>query len=602
MIKKLSKEWFELRDIRARHFSQSEWIPVYACENICEGECGKTNSEKTYKHIVSALVFNNELEAFKEVIDGFLSRRGIVWDLCCVKEQQDEDGLYCERAILCDYDNKALGRKFVIKSEKDADHYREPMVYQDFLLAYGLVNDGDSWFLLDYNKADGSIGREEIIRKRRNSENKVVCIEVKKASLRDYLAARNAALYIQSYFSRIAVLPEKPEYWGLSEEKIHKEELLANVRYRLEGWRMRDSAIGKILNSDMRAFRVEGELWREEWIERTEASSLMNNKKDIDNFSVWIWKDDAPCQIELSNISECGKCAASCLWFKAAVIADFLKKHNAEIEWFRRDSGRIRLPQEYKGICFAVNEKGFVNVKYWNFKCLPTWQKKIWVDYNEVPQGESEKVCFPHLPEYPDDDKNCASRDYGACPQEASEVRLSKAIKRCIGIFMAHKDDETLFKSLQRFRSLDEEGLQGLVLDMVKYCIERLHKDNLKQAVIKMDNVALDKKENLGSLKLLEKLIKLCGKTEAEAKKIICPLFGLYDLRVKGGGAPLAAGEDSIEGCYSRIGIDRSAPYVEQGAQLLERVAECFEQIANALAVSAQHDKREQEIVQEGAQ
>ena len=57
---------------------------------------------------------------------------------------------------------------------------------------------------------------------------------------------------------------------------------------------------------------------------------------------------------------------------------------------------------------------------------------------------------------------------------------------------------------------------------------------------------------------------------EGSAKTHMAPLFGVYDLR--GADAHLAASD--IEGAYSRIKVDRTAPYPLQGATLIKSIAD----------------------------
>jgi hypothetical protein len=84
--------------------------------------------------------------------------------------------------------------------------------------------------------------------------------------------------------------------------------------------------------------------------------------------------------------------------------------------------------------------------------------------------------------------------------------------------------------------------------------------------------------KKLGSLKSLENL--LASKTGAEpAGKLLAPLFYVYDLRHAD--AHLPGGE--AETAFQLIGVDRDAPFVFQGFQLLDAVVGCIFAICKVL-------------------
>jgi len=106
--------------------------------------------------------------------------------------------------------------------------------------------------------------------------------------------------------------------------------------------------------------------------------------------------------------------------------------------------------------------------------------------------------------------------------------------------------------------------LRSLAKDKVKATIERINKKSLVDALG-------DGKSDQGTLKLLQALLSKYTE-EKYAFKRMTPLFGVYDLR----GADAHLSSSDVEECYSRLGVDRSAPLVQQAAQLIENVAEAF--------------------------
>lgn len=127
-----------------------------------------------------------------------------------------------------------------------------------------------------------------------------------------------------------------------------------------------------------------------------------------------------------------------------------------------------------------------------------------------------------------------------------------------------HHEIEELEGRIHRFRATDENGLRSLAKDLVKATIERINKKSLVKALG-------EGKSDQGTLKLLQAL--LAKHTEEDyAYKRMTPLFGVYDLR----GADAHLSSSDVEECYARLGVDRSAPRIQQAAQLIENVAEAF--------------------------
>jgi hypothetical protein len=107
-------------------------------------------------------------------------------------------------------------------------------------------------------------------------------------------------------------------------------------------------------------------------------------------------------------------------------------------------------------------------------------------------------------------------------------------------------------------RQVDDSGLFALAKD-----IARLTADSLDTASMQKI-VPPPKSEKWGSLKSLENL--LASKIDAEvARSITGPLVGAYELRHADAHLP----SSDIENAFTLLKVDRSAPFVIQGYQLL---------------------------------
>src|SRR5690606_23882025 len=124
-----------------------------------------------------------------------------------------------------------------------------------------------------------------------------------------------------------------------------------------------------------------------------------------------------------------------------------------------------------------------------------------------------------------------------------------------------HHEIEELEPRIHRFRATDENGLRSLAKDVVKATIERINKKSLVSALG-------EGKSEKGTLKLLQELLEKYTE-ESYAYRRMTPLFGVYDLR----GADAHLSSSDIEECYARLGVDRSAPFIQQAATLIEHVA-----------------------------
>jgi len=304
-------------------------------------------------------------------------------------------------------------------------------------------------------------------------------------------------------------------------------------------------------------------------------------------FDVWVQTDNGPEKRPLSYFYNAHADSINRLWFSPGLMPILLKQ-GAVIDWYQHCSGRLCIPGESPSVLFLVNEMGYINAKCWDINLLPAWHKKFWADNNIVPQGETELDKTPYLPQYPDEGRHFQR---WSNPKNAPEARLLLAMEKCeavfekifsLKLFKCHESDAALAKNLHRFRSLDEDGLRGLAVDIYKFCMERLNIGVLEQAFRRSGGSLTDKEKGKGR-KLIENLLELCGRLSHDAaRNITAPLVGLYDLRNSGGVAhypPSAKAED----CYRLLNIDRYAPHIEQGAQLLENIAIAFEQIAEVL-------------------
>ncbi|MDP2082999.1 MAG: hypothetical protein U0934_00475 [Pseudotabrizicola sp.] len=577
-MEEFSQEWFELRDLRKRLFSRAVWIPVYG--SILPIERGKYPELGHVEEVLavgSAVVFNSKREK-AEGLDWHY------WSLDNTTPYLKDDGQYLEAESFYDDPDGRLGLRLVLTQYLNSSHQRQIFINQDFILAYGLLEEGDYW-------VRPNEGYEQVIRLTRKGDGTVSFVEIRAEYLKDYLAARDAALRLYYYRQRRAVIQDNPNFdwpedFSLVSEPNDRLEVRCNeidasgdfpgtTWAVFTAWRTdvdpeeevpdfsgnddeaTETATRKGVRGDEGGrFHVCGEMWRGEWIEPAAKSCLIGYGEPDETLMVRLDGGGGRVDLKTLNREEVGKY----LWFQPSVVNDLLSRRGATMKWYTRDTGGVSPSPDWL-LHFGVNKLGLINAYAYDIARRPLWERRIWVAHNCRPDGgvsaelmQAQMACKP-------------------AGTKSPEFLLHSAISWLDGVFQQkfeamllrdHHEVEELEGRIHRFRGVDENGLRSLAKDVVKATIERINKTNLLRALG-------EGKTDQGTLKLLQKLLAKYTE-ESYAYKRMTPLFGVYDLR----GADAHLSSSDIEECYSRLGVDRSAPLIQQAAQLIENVAEAF--------------------------
>lgn len=131
--------------------------------------------------------------------------------------------------------------------------------------------------------------------------------------------------------------------------------------------------------------------------------------------------------------------------------------------------------------------------------------------------------------------------------------------------------------TVHRFRATNRDSLLELAKD-----VARLTADRVDAVALQAFAPVTQELGGTGSLKSLERaLAKHEG--EAQARALMGPLAGIYDLRV--GAAHLPGSQ--ISDAFGLVGIDPAAKPYDQGVQLLTTLATTLEAIAVSIRASA---------------
>ena len=138
-----------------------------------------------------------------------------------------------------------IGLRLVIEQRSLDDKPPTWHLNQDFVIALGLVREGNSWVC-------PQDGYTEVAKLYVDNEEKPLSLEVKAQYLKDYLCARDMSLYMTMFFSRDAIFEDKSFLaWPNGNDKFENES------YRWEGRFMEIHEGGNPFGSQMSVMHVE---------------------------------------------------------------------------------------------------------------------------------------------------------------------------------------------------------------------------------------------------------------------------------------------------------------------------------------------------------
>jgi len=568
-------EWFEMPELRRRRFADAVWIPLRISETtVYSGAYGKPgNKEETLLAGCVAVPLAHRTEAEKlGWMDIGLTHSGGPYAF--------EDGRYKPADVYQYRDGEDLATDLVFDQSFDGVCPRIWHVNQDLVLALGLLQEGDAWL----RPSEGFI---EVMRQRRNGNGDVIAIEIKSEFLRDYLAARGMILRLYYYCRRMEVISDVAHIpWtatGITDEKEHDS-------FKARMWEVDQDgdqygagvALFQVWRTDVdneedvpkfgpetddntayqstsfvrqgeKFHRVEGELWRGEWIEPSPRSERI--------------RGDAPAQyhtyvVDAQGTRETGdklndEDIGCYLWFDPKVIMALSGRRGGGLKWYTAQTGSVWSLESWP-THFGINSTGLINVYAYDVAKLPSWQQQIWAAHNVTPNGspstellDAQMRTRPAKTTAPEDDLRKVMELLDA------EVEARFGDK----LFKPHAALDGIFLNIQRFRALDEIGLLALAKDLARVTVDLLNIGFLKTVGKVADG------EKLGSLKLLERFLSLMiGEQRAQA--LMTPLFGIYELRLADAHLP----SSELEPSFAKVGLDRTAPGIFQGQQLIARV------------------------------
>ena len=288
------QDWFEMKDFRRKKMATSVWIPLRAIDEIEKYSRSGFEGYKVEFFGAGSLVIPVDKKEKAEKKLGWMDI-GISHN----HHGSVKNGKYIPTDIYEDYSGEWTGVHPVLVQRFNRNEIDEWHVHQDFVITLGLKREGDVW-------VSTTEGYMEVVRLWRHEDRRPYLLEVRLEHLKDYLCARQMALYVTSYRSREMILANASsigwsetslsdtsheDHWEGRVLEIHEGgfEFGAEVgvfhaprtdvdakedvpTFDLENQEAVDSKSCRNKFQGRKLYRIQGELWRNEWIDPASES------------------------------------------------------------------------------------------------------------------------------------------------------------------------------------------------------------------------------------------------------------------------------------------------------------------------------------------
>jgi len=472
-------------------------------------------------------------------------------------------------------DKEPIGINLVFEYPQPVVGGRRWILNPDLVVALRLIKDGPNWVRPEEDFV--VVARETV-----DADGSHRLIDIKREFLMDYLAARGLSLRVSYYRQRVENVTEIKDspYAGLKE---HEEQRDAG-RYVLSitdlnavfggswasfrVWRTdvdeeEDAPVmgpetndntasesGRGQRSGYPGTRVEGQFWRDEWIEHQGKSTRVRGDED-QNLPHFIVDTDGSRKFssELKN-EDIGRW----LWFRPSVVNELLSHRGFSLVWYTAETGAIKSTSGHS-THFGVNIADLITVYAYDIARLPAWEQFLWAASNVAPDGKvSAELLASQVKARPANTHAVEEMLFGC--MRLLEAEFQKTFK--VALFSHEIDDAASMQQVSRFSSNDQASLLRLAKELVRIFSDRLDVRSLRKLSNHPD------KEKLGSNKLLQSIVaQKAG--EERARKVFAAIAGAYEMRL-GDAHPTSS---KINEALKLANIDFEASYLRKGEQLI---------------------------------
>jgi len=584
----MNQEWFEMLDLRKRFYDKAVWIPLRAVNTVLSiGKYGYLgHKEEFFGAGTLAVPLNKKADAEKLGWEDV----GIIHDHCSYVDE----GIYHQADLYEDYEGKFTGIHLLLAQRGNSAEHSVWHLHQDLVIALGLKREGDIWICPDEGYID-------VAHLKRREDGSAYLLEIRAEYLKDYLCAKNMALYITSYRNREIVVedasfinwPENPmsqikggDRWEGRVVEIHEggnpfgaktaifhvsrtdvdpEEDVPTFDFPTD-----ENTVSKSWTKEdkgRKLYVMQGELWRNEWINPSTLSPRI--RRDKVPSTVFFITDSSGTRENEDTLDKHGRW----LWFKPDVIMALAHRRGGALQWYTRDTGGVRCSPDYN-VHFGINQLGLINVYAKDISLLPEWQQRIWAGYNVSPDGKvSEELLASQVRAIPASTK-APEPFFSKGIELLNQITLEKF---GFSLFREHKQKSQLLSICHRFRSIDLSGFLSLAKDLARLTADSIDATAL-QNVVKPP-----KGTKWGSLKSLENVLAKYVEHE-KARSLLSPLVGIYELRHADAHLPSSELKESL----GLVRVDDSMPFVFQGYMLLHACVSSLYGIAKVIDMESQ--------------
>jgi hypothetical protein len=581
----MNQSWILQEQETRRIFAIATWIPLRASREDEQGQVRATEIGYTSEFFgCGSVAFPPEHREVAEQLGW--NEIGIGHS---VRPYAYEDGHYSAIDQYQFNDKEAIGIELVFEHNQPVVGGRLWILNPDLIVALHLIKEGPNWVRPE---EDFVVVAREVF----DEKGDHCLIEIKREFLIDYLAARDLSLRLSYYRQRVenVVAHEGSEYANLVNQQEQRDGGRLELRIRslkdvyggswasVRVWRTdvdadEDAPVMGPENDKNTAFerseghlsgydgvRVEGEFWRDEWIDHRGQSVRVRGDADR-TLPQFIVETDGT---RMASTDLDDEHIGRWLWFRSGVVSDLLEHRGFSLEWFTAETGGIHSTSGYV-THFGINSSDLITVYAYDVARLAAWEQNIWAAYNVVPDGRvSNELLAAQVGTQP-------ASTYAAEEMLFESIRtLEMGFHQECGItlFTHDIDESAAMLQISRFVSKDQASLLRLAKEIVRVFSDRLNIRELRKISTHAE------KEKLGSNRLLQDVLaQKVG--DDKARHIFGAIAGTYDMRV-GDAHPTGT---NIGDALRLAGIDESVSFLRQGEQLIRNFGQSVRSIGKLL-------------------
>jgi hypothetical protein len=579
----MNEAWILQTSETRRPFSRATWVPLRASLNDEKGNVTEVGYVSDVFACGSA-AFPKQHHEFAECLSW--SDIGVGHT---VEPYAYSDGHYSPIDEYQYNDKEPIGINLVFEHPQPVVGGRQWILNPDLVVALRLIKEGPNWVRPEEDFV--VVARETV-----DNDGSHRLIEIKREFLMDYLAARGLCLRLSYYRQRVenvGSIKDSP-YAGLDEIQEQRDGGRYELRIKeldavfggswasFRMWRTdvdeEDDApvMGPETNENTASesakghrsgypgVRLEGEFWRDEWIEHQGKSTRVRGDED-QNLPHFIVDTDGSRRFSAElNDEDIGRW----LWFRPSVINELLTHRGFSLKWYTAETGAIKSTSGYL-THFGINTTELITVYARDIAKLPAWEQFLWAAGNVAPEGKVSAELLASQVKAQPAGTHAVEQMLFEC-MRLLEAEFRKTFD--VPLFSHEIDDAASMQHVSRFSSKDQASLLRLAKELVRIFSDRLDVRSLRKLSNHSD------KEKLGSNKLLQSILaQKAG--EARAREVFAAIAGAYDMRL-GDAHPTSS---KIGDALKLAGIDTGASYLRQGEQLIRNFGHAIGSIGSLL-------------------